>query len=142
MKKTFKRALFLVIMLLLEGLFVGASATCTGGTSLSGWYGMLVSGGGKYLSGAIYFDGNCNVTGDNITGGSGGQYVTTSVAGTYGQNSDGTFTITLNYAGGFDGKLYGRHQRVGKQGPWSGKRWHARGQHRSAIAADYTYLGI
>src|SRR5580692_4700857 len=87
-------------MLLLGGAFFTASAapTCSGGASFSGWYGMLVSGGGKYLSGALYFDGNCNVSGNNITGGA-GQYATTSITGTYGQNSDGTFTITLNPAG-------------------------------------------
>ena len=60
---------------------------------------MLVSGGGEYLSGALYFDGNCNVSGNHVTGGSGGQYSSTSVSGTYVQNSDGTFTITLNYPG-------------------------------------------
>ena len=90
-------------MLLLAGAFFRASASplspCSGGASLSGWYGMLVDGGGKYLSGALYFDGNCNVSGNNVTGGSGGQYLTTSLTGTYGQNSDGTFTITLNFAG-------------------------------------------
>jgi hypothetical protein len=72
---------------------------CLGGASLSGWYGILVSGGGKFLSGSVYFDGNCNVSGNNVTGGSGGQYATSGVTGTYGQNSDGTFTITLNFAG-------------------------------------------
>jgi hypothetical protein len=89
-------------MLLMGGALFSASAApiaCSGGASLLGWYGMLVSGGGKYLSGAINFDGNCNVTGGSVTGGSGGQYVTTSVTGAYGQNSDGTFTITLNLAG-------------------------------------------
>jgi hypothetical protein len=85
-------------MLLLVSVFCGA-ATCTGGGSLSGDYGMLVSGTGKYLAGALYFDGNCNLSGSNITGGSSGQYVTTSVTGTYGQNSDGTLTLTMNLAG-------------------------------------------
>jgi len=39
------------------------------------------------------------VSGNHVTGGSGGQYSSTSVSGTYVQNSDGTFTITLNYPG-------------------------------------------
>ena len=102
MYKKVTRLSLVAIMLLLGGAFFTASAqtgTCSGGASLSGWYRMLVSGGGKYLSGAVYFDGNCNVSGNNLTGGSGGQYVTTSVTGTYGQNSDGTFNITLNPAG-------------------------------------------
>ena len=46
-----------------------------------------------------FFDGNCNVSGTNVSGGSGGTYATTSVTGTYAQNSDNTFTITLNFAG-------------------------------------------
>lgn len=102
MNKRVTRASSIAIMLLLAGSLFTASASssaCSGGASLSGWYGMLVRGGGKYLSGAIYFDGNCNVSGNNLTGGSAGQYATTSVTGTYGQNSDGTFTITLNPAG-------------------------------------------
>ena len=81
-----------------------AVPACVGGTSLSGWYGMLVggsadAGGGKYLSGALNFDGNCNITANNVSGGAGTQYVTTSATGTYGQNSDGTFTITLTPSG-------------------------------------------
>jgi hypothetical protein len=100
LNKRITRASLLVAILLLGGVFFEASAapTCSGGASLSGWYGMLVSGGGKYLSGALDFDGNCNVSGNNITGGI-GQYATSVVAGTYGQNLDGTFSITLNFAG-------------------------------------------
>ena len=114
MNKNINRT-FLVASILLIAAFSNASASsrksasalahaqvqgkCTGGASFSGWYGMLVSGGGKYLSGAINFDGNCNVSGTNVTGGSGGAFTTTSVTGTYGQNSDGTFTVTLNFAG-------------------------------------------
>jgi len=102
LNKRVMRTSLVATMLLLGGAFSTASATsgtCSGGASLSGWYGMLVRGGGKYLSGAIYLDGNCNVSGDNVTGSSGGPYVTAAVTGTYGQNSDGTFTITLNPAG-------------------------------------------
>ena len=99
MNKRITRASLVVAILLLEGAFFKASAaTCSGGASLSGEYGMLVNGGGKYLTGALYFDGNCNVSGSNITGGT-GHYAATSVTGTYGQNSDGTFSIILNSAG-------------------------------------------
>jgi len=96
--KTIARASLVAVMLLLVSVFCNA-ATCTGGASLAGYYGMLVSGSGKYLSGAVYFDGNCNLSGSNISGGSGGTYTTTSVTGTYGQNSDGTFDVTMNLAG-------------------------------------------
>ncbi|MGB9266387.1 MAG: chitobiase/beta-hexosaminidase C-terminal domain-containing protein [Terriglobales bacterium] len=96
--KTIARASLVAVMLLLVSVFCNA-ATCTGGASLAGYYGMLVSGNGKYLSGAVYFDGNCNLSGSNISGGSGGTYTTTSVTGTYGQNSDGTFDVTMNLAG-------------------------------------------
>ena len=102
MNKNVKLVSLVVVMLLLGGTLFTASATplsCAGGASLSGWYGLLVSGGGKYLSGAIYFNGNCNVSGSNVTGGSGGLYGSSSVTGTYGQNLDGTFTLTLNLAG-------------------------------------------
>ncbi len=102
MNKRVRHTSLVAVVVLLGGAFFTASATsgtCSGGASLSGWYGMLVSGGGEYITGAIYFDGNCNVSGNNVTGSSGGQYVTAAVTGTYGQNSDGTFTITLNFPG-------------------------------------------
>jgi hypothetical protein len=98
LNKIIARASSVALMLLLVSVFCNA-ATCTGGSSLSGWYGMLVNGTGKYLAGAVYLDGNCNISGSNISGGSGGQYATTSVTGTYGENSDGTFNVTLNLAG-------------------------------------------
>ena len=83
-----------------------APQACVGGSVLSGYYGMLVSGAGKYLAGTVYFDGNCNVSGSNITGGSAGQYTTTSVTGAYGQNSDGTVNLTLNFAGQTTAQTY------------------------------------
>ncbi|MFZ0686674.1 MAG: chitobiase/beta-hexosaminidase C-terminal domain-containing protein [Terriglobales bacterium] len=104
MNKTFSRLLSVAGMLLLVSAV--CSATCTGGSRLSGYYGMLVNGGTKYLSGTVYFDGNCNISGSNITGGLGGQYGTTSVTGTYGQNSDGTYGITLNLAGQSTAQTY------------------------------------
>jgi hypothetical protein len=74
-------------------------ATCTGGSSLNGWYGIMVSGG-RYLSGAVNFNGACGLTGSSLTGALSGQASsTTSVTGTYGQNSDGTYNLTLNLAG-------------------------------------------
>jgi hypothetical protein len=75
------------------------SAACTGGSGLSGYFGMLVGGTGKFLTGDLHFDGNCNITGTNIAGTLGGSYVTTTATGTYGQNSDNTYTLTLNFAG-------------------------------------------
>ena len=98
MNKTIARASSVALMLLLVSVFCNA-ATCTGGASLSGWYGMLVNGGGEYQSGALYFDGNCNISGSNITLGTSGSYATTSVTGTYGQNSDGSFDVTMTLAG-------------------------------------------
>ena len=98
MKKTIVRASWVAVMLLLVSV-LGNASTCTGGGSLSGWYGMLVNGGGKYLEGAVYFDGNCNVSGSNITGGVSGQYATTSVTGTYGENADGSFNLIMSLAG-------------------------------------------
>jgi hypothetical protein len=98
LKKIIVRASWVAVMLLLVSV-LGNASTCTGGGSLSGWYGMLVNGGGKYLEGAVYFDGNCNLSGSNITGGVSGQYATTSVTGTYGENADGSFGIIMNLAG-------------------------------------------
>jgi hypothetical protein len=76
---------------------------CVGGPALNGWYGILIaggatSGGGKYLSGAVNFNGACGLSGNNINGGVGTVVGNTSVTGTYGQNSDGTYDLTLNLA--------------------------------------------
>lgn len=122
MNKVVNRSALILTVLLFATTFSYASsgtsgkaaavpASCVGGSSLSGWYGMLVggsstSGGGKYLSGALYFNGACGITANNVSGGSGSQYVTTSATGTYGQNSDGTFTLTLNLAGQTTAQTY------------------------------------
>ncbi len=98
MNKTIARVCAVAVVLLLISTF-GNAATCTGGSGLSGYYGMLVGGAGKYLTGALHFDGNCNITGTNIAGTLGGSYVTTTATGTYGQNSDSTYTLTLNFSG-------------------------------------------
>ena len=80
-------------------------AACVGGPVLSGTYGFLAGGdadngnGGKYLSGAITFDGNCNVSANNMNGGINGKVVNSTMTGTYGQNTDGTFTIVMNLSG-------------------------------------------
>jgi hypothetical protein len=77
--------------------------------SLYGWYGLLISGpsavagqGGKYLTGALYFDGKGNVSGYNVNGGINGAVSNTSVTGTYVANTSGatagTLTITLKLA--------------------------------------------
>ncbi len=74
-------------------------AGCTGGAALNGWYGIMVSSG-RYLSGAVNFDGNCGLSGANLTGALSGQASSsTSVTGSYGQNSDGTYNLILNLAG-------------------------------------------
>src|SRR5580693_9207122 len=77
--------------------------------SLYGWYGLLVSGpsstpgaGGKYLTGALYFDGRGNVAGYDVNGGVNGQVSSTSLTGTYVANTSGslsgTLTLTLKLA--------------------------------------------
>ena len=77
--------------------------------SLYGWYGLLISGpsavagqGGKYLTGALYFDGKGNISGYNVNGGINGAVSNTSVTGTYVANtsgsSAGTLTVTLKLA--------------------------------------------
>ncbi|HEY6767681.1 MAG TPA: hypothetical protein VI386_23255 [Candidatus Sulfotelmatobacter sp.] len=73
--------------------------------SLYGWYGLLVAGpsattgaGGKYLTGALYFDGKGNISGYNVNGGINGQVGNTSVTGTYVANTSGAIagTLTVN----------------------------------------------
>jgi hypothetical protein len=81
-------------------------ASCVGGASLNGWYGVMVSGS-RYLTGAVNFDGACGLSGTNLTGGLSGQpSTTTSVTGTYGQNQDGTFDLTLTLAGQTTAQTY------------------------------------
>jgi hypothetical protein len=110
MKKLILRSALVVAMPVLAVVFsVAPSAiaqqppTCTGGAALSGWYGMLVGSysgtGGKYLVGAVHFDGECGITGTNTFGGTGGNFAQASVTGSYGLNADGTFGITLNLSG-------------------------------------------
>jgi hypothetical protein len=90
-----------------SGIGSGNNSVSVG--SLYGWYGLLVSGpsstagaGGKYLTGALYFDGKGNVSGTNVNGGVNGQVGNTSATGTYVANTSGTnagtLTITLKLA--------------------------------------------
>jgi hypothetical protein len=75
--------------------------TCVGGTALNGLYGFMITGGGtggRFLSGALNFNGACSLSGSNLTGGINGQVSTTSATGTYGQNSDGTYNLSLTLA--------------------------------------------
>jgi Chitobiase/beta-hexosaminidase C-terminal domain len=112
--KLILRSAFVAAMLFLGAAFSVVSAapvpqpgaatpSCSGGASLSGWYGMLVGSysgtGGKYLTGAVHFDGACGLTGTNTFGGVNQQFAHASVTGTYGGNADGTISITMNLAG-------------------------------------------
>jgi hypothetical protein len=90
-----------------------AHASCVGGNALVGYYGVLIGGnsltpteGGKYLSGAIHFNGRCGLTGAHLTGGINGHVGTTSVTGTYGQNADGTVSIAFNLSDGSPTQTY------------------------------------
>jgi len=83
-----------------------AHATCTGGSTLSGYYGMEVSGQvpagyGKFLNGVVYFNGSCALqvtatVGENQTVQS---FVT--FLGTYSTNPDNTITITFTPPGAY-----------------------------------------
>ncbi len=106
MKNLVPRSVLVVAMLILGMAFsvVSASAqSCSGGALLSGEYGMLVGSyvgtNGKYLVGALNFNGACGITGTNTFGGVGGSFAQASVTGTYGLNADGTIAITLNLSG-------------------------------------------
>jgi len=77
------------------------AATCTGGATLSGSFGVLVAGSTttnvpKYLDGVLTFNGACAITGvltvgePNVTA---QNFVT--VSGSYNTNTDGTIAISL-----------------------------------------------
>jgi hypothetical protein len=77
------------------------AATCTGGTTLLGSYGMLVSGATpanlpKYLIGVLNFNGACGITG-SVTIGEPNTAIQAlaSVTGSYNTNSDGSITLSL-----------------------------------------------
>jgi hypothetical protein len=90
-----------------------AHASCVGGSSLVGYYGVLIGGnsltpimGGKYLSGAIHFDGRCGLTGAHLTGGINGSLSTASVTGSYALNANGVVSITFNLSDGSAAQTY------------------------------------
>jgi hypothetical protein len=81
-----------------------ALATCTGGSTLVGYYGMQVSGetptgAGKFLNGVMYFNGACafQVTATIGENGTVNSFVT--VLGTYNTNPDNTITLSLTLPG-------------------------------------------
>jgi hypothetical protein len=81
-----------------------AHATCTGGATLSGYYGMEVNGQvpagyGKFLNGVVYFNGTCAL---QVTATVGENQTVNSFAtflGTYNTNPDNTITITFTPPG-------------------------------------------
>jgi hypothetical protein len=79
-----------------------AKAACTGGATLSGSYGVLVSGATaanvpKYLDGVITFNGACGLSGE-VTIGEPGKATQNfaTIAGTYTTNADGTIGLSLS----------------------------------------------
>ena len=86
-----------------------ANAACaTSAASLHGGYGMLVTGttlnassaanfGGKFLAGAVQFDGVGNVSGTHVYSDYG---VVSAVTGTYAVNTDCTLTISMTIGSG------------------------------------------
>jgi hypothetical protein len=79
-----------------------AKAACSGGATLSGSYGVLVSGATtanvpKYLDGVITFNGACSLSG-TVTIGEPGKATQNfaTIAGTYTTNADGTIGISLS----------------------------------------------
>jgi hypothetical protein len=82
------------------GAQAATPAACTTSlASLNGWYAMLVSGTtlgtytGKYLAGALFFNGAGGITADNVYGSSGSDSTAT---GSYVLNGDCTLTLTLD----------------------------------------------
>jgi len=81
-----------------------AWATCTGGATFNGGYGVLIQGiaasgySGRFHVGALTFNGACGITGEMV-GGIGGSVSRATVTGSYTTNSDNTITITLTLSG-------------------------------------------
>jgi len=81
-----------------------ASAACTGGSTLNGSFGILVggtavSGGSKFLTGVLNFDGACSFSGEVSYGLNGAVNYFTGASGTYNTSADNTITINLNVSG-------------------------------------------
>ena len=106
-----KNGFFGLALACLMGIGIGAPAVahagCANGGRFQGGYSLLVAGnslttskGGKYLSGALNFDGKCGFTGANISGGVNGLVSTVSVVGTYNAKPDGTIALTMTPSDG------------------------------------------
>jgi len=99
-----KLLLFLLTLCGAVNVHAAASSHCAiTVSSLSGSYGMLVSGQTtgskpttKYLSGAITFNGAGSISGSNIYGAAGAR---NSLSGSYSVNSDCTLTLLTNING-------------------------------------------
>lgn len=81
-----------------------ARATCTGGSTLSGYYGLQVSGQtpsgvGKFLNGVAYFNGNCALQVYGTIGENGTVNSFVSWLGTYTSNADNTITLSFTLPG-------------------------------------------
>jgi hypothetical protein len=90
-----------VVFMISPKAWAQSGSGCVGGSGLNGWYGLLVSAngnGGRFLTGAVNFNGACSLSGSNLSGGMGSQVSTSTLTGTYGQNSDGSYNLTLNPA--------------------------------------------
>jgi hypothetical protein len=94
------------------------ASACTGGSTLNGSYGILVggtspsTGGSKFLSGLLTFNGACGLTGQ-ITYGTYGLSNSSSsevnfqpVTGSYNTNSDGTIQISFTPNGSSIAQVY------------------------------------
>jgi hypothetical protein len=99
------------VALVLGWLFtpsVGHAACATSVASLHGWYALLVSGNnlvdgsGKFLAGALFFNGAGGIAATHVYGSAG---AVTSATGNYVANSDCTLTITLS-VGSVAGQVY------------------------------------
>jgi hypothetical protein len=81
-----------------------AQAACTGGSTLSGYYGMEVNGQtpssvGKFLNGVVYFNGSCALQANVTIGENGSVNAFANFTGTYNTNPDNTITISFTLPG-------------------------------------------
>lgn len=91
---------------------------CTGGSTLNGPYGILVggtspsTGGSKFLSGLLTFNGACGLTGQitygtyGLSNSSKSEVNFQSVSGSYNTNSDGTIQISFTPSGSSVAQVY------------------------------------
>jgi hypothetical protein len=88
-----------------------AHAACSGGPTLSGYYGMQVAGrtpggNGKFLNGTVYFNGACALQALATIGENGSVNSFVTWLGTYGTNADGTITLSFTLPGGAAPETY------------------------------------